>query len=187
MAVGSINEALRLSALPDGFTFTVTALEGETRDDWRGFFDRRSDSVPYNVLPGKEIAEAHLTTSSVLDSGQGPTCKIRFKIAGTVDGKAVEKKGYFTFSTSDWPLVGRPDNLILGCNLDGSDTITVIQEVRLLTTPDPFSCAFVVKDDQLGLIISRENNLTNAIVSKVVGGIFTAHTKAIGWVFGKII
>lgn len=187
MAVGTINESLVLSSLPDGFTFTVTALEGETRDDWRGFFDRRSDSVPYNVVPGKEIAEAHLTTSSVLDSGKGPTCKIRFKLTGTFEGKPVEKKGAFTFSTSDWPLVGRPDNLILGCNLEGSDTVTVIQEVRLLTTPDPFSCAFTIKGDELGLIISQENNLTNAIVSKVVGGIFFAHTKAIGWVFGKII
>ena len=187
MAVGSINETLFLSALPAGFTFTVTALEGETRDDWRGFFDRRSDSVPYDVPAGKAIAEAHLTTSSVLDSGVGPACKIRFKITGSFAGKPVEKTGYFAFTTSDWPLVGRPDNLILNSHLDGSDAFAVIQEVRLLTTPDPFSCAFAIKGDEIGLIVSREKNLTNEVVSKVVGGILTAHSKAIGWVFGKIV
>lgn len=187
MAVGSINEALYLASLPEGFTFTVTALETETRDDWRGFFDRRADSVPYDVPAGKEIAEAHLTTSSVLDSGVGPTCKIRFKIAGSIGGKAVEKKGYFTFTNSEWPLVGRPDHLILGSSLDGTDSVAVVQDVRILTTPDPFSCAFVLKGDEIGLIISREKNLTNEVVSTVVGGILTAHTKAISWVFGKVI
>ncbi|QEI08397.1 hypothetical protein FXN63_23085 [Pigmentiphaga aceris] len=187
MAVGSVNEALFLASLPEGFTFTVTALETDTHDNWRGFFDRRSDSVPYDVAAGQEIAEARMTTSRVLDSGVGPTCKLRFKIAGTIGGKTVEKKGNFTFTTSDWPLVGRPDQLILNSSLDGMDSVAVIQDVRLMTTPDPFSCAFVLKGEELGLIISREKNLTNEVVSTVVGGILTVHGKAISWVFGKII
>jgi hypothetical protein len=53
-------------------------------------------------------------------------------------------------------------------------------------TPDPFYCAFALKDNELVLITSRENNLSTTIISNVVSGIITAHTKALGWLFGKV-
>jgi hypothetical protein len=129
-----------------------------------------------------------MTTVSITDSGDGASCRFRFRfrVHGTIGDNSIDKTGYFIFSTTGWPTVGHPDYALLGFQSKGSEASTIYQKVPTLVTPDPFYCAFALKDNELVLITSRENNLSTTIISNVVSGIITAHTKALGWLFGKV-
>lgn len=187
MAIGKLSEELWLSVLPQGLTFTVTAPENSTHDQWYTYFEVGRRNLPYTVEAGKRVATSVLSTTYVLDSGPGLSNKLRFKVSGQLNGKQVNKEGYFIFSSTDWPLFGRPDNSILTFQFDGTDAVSISQQVRTLVSPDPYYFGFAVKDDQLLMVVSRENNIGTAVMSKIIDGILTLHTKAIGWVFGKIL
>lgn len=108
----------------------------------------------------------------------------RFRIEGEVDGKAIEKKGYFKFTTTEWGRLARPDYGILLFSIDGMEASTVQIQMPTLVTPDPFRFTVAVKDGRVALIATTEATLETAILSNIMDGILKIHTKALSWVFG---
>jgi len=189
MVVGTLREELYLVALPENCKFTVTKLENNHKDNWLTYFGS-SKEPPYVVNPisgGKAlVVESGLSSTSIWDSGEGLSNTLHFTVSGTISNKQFEKKGYITFSSTAWSKTVRPDYSILLYGFDNNQALSLNQKVPPLLTPDPYYIAFAIKDEQICMIASCEHNLTNQVISTIVEGILTAHTKALGWVFGKL-
>lgn len=192
MAIGKLAESLYLSSVPENCTFTVTEFINERRDSWYAYLEGASGrKAPYTVTPRKNnqgglVAHSVLSTTSVWDKGTGTTAILNFTVSCDIAGKSITKKGYFKFSSTDWPRLGRPDYSLLLFGFDGDMVRELTIETPRLINPDPYYMSVALKDDKLYLIASIKDDLSTTVISNVIGGIITAHTKALSWAVGLL-
>ncbi len=188
---GSLAGSVYLRELPEGLVFTLENSDAHDTDTWYTAISYGSKKPPYTVNAGRGenslISNALISSTSIWSRGTGPTLTLRFSIKGNTNGRYIEKGGYMTFSGTEWPWSGRPDYLMLLFSFDGEQAMQISMKTPFMIRPDPFYLGIGIKDEKLLIIASIEDNLTTDIISNVISGIFTAHTKAISWVFGKII
>lgn len=193
MAIGKLSKSLYLSSLPENCTFNVTRFEIERRDDWYSYLEGASSrKAPYEVTPrtqdgrGGVVGHSILSTTSVTDRGTGASCTLHFTVTCKIEGKTIEKSGYFKFSSTNWPFFGRPDYCLGLFGFDGEPVRELTSQTPTLVSPDPYYMSIAIKDNKLYLIASIEDNLSTTVISNVVGGILYVHTKALTWAVGLI-
>lgn len=190
-AMGRLVEELYLVSLPENCKFTVTKLENNRKGSWYTLFETRKQP-PYEVNPTSKkalVATSVLGTTSVTDSGEGLSNTLYFTISGTISKNYFEKKGYITFNSTEWPSfprIGRPDYSIITYTFDGSKSESISQQTPTLITPDPYNIAFLIKNQEMYMIVSREDNLGTKVMSSILGGILNIHTAGLKWVVSKI-
>ncbi len=192
MAVGTISQELYLTGLPPNSTFTVTRFEIEKKQDWYAYLHGRGYSpAPYEVKPrqnesGGLVVYSKLSSTTVFVKGTGNSGTMHFTINCIIDGKEVSKNGYFKFTATDWGSVKRPAYFITMFGFDGEPIRELMGETPTFVQPDPLYMNISLKNNQLYLIASLENNLSTTIISNVLDGILTVHTKALSWAVGLI-
>lgn len=191
MSIGKLVQEVYLVALPENCNFTVTELETKhkVRDSF-AFFET-TKKPPYEVTftsAKVKLATSILGTTSTISSGQGLSNTLRFTVSGNINNKSFKKEGTITVSSTEWPRIGgRPDHSVLTYIFDGSNPVSISQQTPTLINPDPYYIAFSInKDNQIYMIVSREDNLGTKLMSGILDGIFTIHTAGLKWAFGKI-
>ena len=189
MAFGKLVEELNLVSLPENWTYTVTKWENHEKENWYTAFEYKK-KPPYvvNPKPGQKerVVTSYLSSTSLWDSGNGLSHTLYFSVSGQINGKSKERKGYVKFGSTDWSKHARPDYSILTFGFEGEPAETINQEVPFLVSPNGYYLAFAIKEEQITMIVSRENNLTNDLISLILQGIVELHSAAIKKTIAKI-
>ena len=193
MSIGKLVEEIILKSVFDGCELTITGLETEKRDSWYSEFRYPSKKmIPHDIVikhEGTPVATTLLSSTSATDSGVGVSATLKFRLEYSSDSGRVHKTGFIKSSATPWPSfpnLGRPDYALLLFGLDGEAPQEVSRSVPMLINPDPFYIAFGKKGDQVLMVASTEDSLGTKVVSSILDGIITAHTKALSWCFGAI-
>jgi hypothetical protein len=181
MAVGTIAEDTYLTSLPSNTTFTVIELIPEERDGWVSSIGI-GKKPPYNVSQSEQIVITNLSTTKVTDTGAGPSATLKFKINFSTPDRSIEKTGYITVSSTDWPLIGRPDYSLLTFGFDQDVPQTIHKKIPYLISPDSWSIGIGIQDNKIALVAQADSKLETKLISTILQGIVTAHTDALKWV-----
>lgn len=187
MAIGTITKELYLSSMPENCAFTVISFEIKEQKDWYAKLEGNSGKqAPYEVTPienekGGMIARSKLSTKYAFVSGTGASCKLYFTVSCDMNGETISKKGYFKFTTTDWPKIGRPAYYIGLFGFERESVKELKGKTPFLSKSDPYYMSIAVKDNHMYMIASTQNNLSTQIVSAVLNGVITAPTKTFNW------
>lgn len=180
MAVGKLRCTVNLTEIPENWSLEVTEFTPNATGDW--YAENEMKAPPYSVAKGKTITECILSTTDVTDHGAGPSAKVLFTVT---DVKGNKNKGFLVMSSTPWGYTSRPDYLTLTFGLVGEAPLAPIYlDVPTLITPDPFSVGFSQKDEQILMVGSSDKTVSTEVMSDILDGIITAHTKVLAWIIG---
>ncbi|KAJ4310320.1 hypothetical protein N0V84_011037 [Fusarium piperis] len=215
MPRGRISQVLKLSKLPEGLKVFVTDVRftiPEGNNQWSPslstqkclFYpsmpdEKKKNALPIEVsedFPDARIGEVCLTSTSVFDSGIGPTVEIDIAVLGevSVNGKQrpVGQKGSITVSSSEWggwtSLWGNADTVMVAYNLIDSGTLLKNFDIPVSGHTKPLHVGLEVdeKKEVLALKLDIESNWIFDGVNLLLGGVYYAHDVTYGYVFGAL-
>lgn len=185
MAIGRLTQAVTLAALPPGFSFTVTRLVTEDYGHWSSYF-MPARKIPFTSAAGDEIISSVLHTSSVLDSGAGPSSQLDFAVSGEIGGQQYHKSGMIRFASTNWNRLSRPDFSILLYQLEGSAAQVVSRPTSNFLNPDPFALGFSVVGKDLVMTVNLTSEKTTEVLNYLLTGVFLLHKQLANWVWGQL-
>ncbi|RSM01288.1 hypothetical protein CDV31_011418 [Fusarium ambrosium] len=215
MPRGRISQVLKLSKIPEGLKIFVTDVRftiPEGNGKWAPslsthkciFHPPMPDEEKKKALPIEVstefrdgyIGEVCLTSTSVFDSGIGPTVEIDIAVLGevSVNGKSrpVGQKGSITVSSSEWggwtSLWGNADTVMVAYNLIDSGTLLKNSDIPVSGHTKPLHLGLEVdeKKEVLALKLDIESNWIFDGVNLLLGGVYYAHDVTYGYVFGAL-
>ncbi|KAJ4383740.1 hypothetical protein N0V85_008435 [Neurospora sp. IMI 360204] len=230
MVWGGVSQRLVVTNLPDGVKMYITDVElfiPEGDNQWWPTFGTRTELIYKYTTPEKKkstfplkvsptishglIGEASLTSTSMFDSGDGPSIRIDFLLTGTLNANTekplpVGQKGSVTISTPPWggfwSGYSNPKQIMLAYNLIGGDgdspggltsSLNVqvdipvsghTKELHLNIVPSASSSGGEING--LGLKVAPEDNWAFDFANLLLGGVYKAHEIGYGWVFGAL-
>lgn len=99
------------------------------------------------------------------------------------------RTGRFIVETTKWGLVQRPDYVSVLYQVGSATPLRVVSGVAATIISMPEDALFVIgvntNTQEIGINGVQKRDVANTLVSYLVQGIFYAHEKAFGWVFGK--
>jgi len=139
------------------------------------------------------IGSAYLSSQSIFDTGHGPEIYIKYSLSGstTVNGQTVDLShvsGQITVSTTDWSVGPRPDYCNVTYQIQNQQVRNLSNEVPTGQSPKDVNFVFGAnaQENQVGVNVTVDENVTKDLIDYALKGIFKAHEKAIGWVIGAI-
>ena len=99
------------------------------------------------------------------------------------------RTGRFIVETTQWGLIQRPDYAAVVYQVGSATPLRVVSKIAATIIDQPYDALFVIglntNDQTIGINATQEKAVADTLVSYAIAGIFYAHEKAIGWVFGK--
>ncbi|KAF9041881.1 hypothetical protein BDZ89DRAFT_1128578 [Hymenopellis radicata] len=99
------------------------------------------------------------------------------------------RSGRFIVETTEWGLIQRPDYVSVVYQVGSATPLRVVSKVAATIIDQPEDALFVIgvntDTQEIGINGMQDKAVSDTLVSYLIQGIFFAHEKAFGWVFGK--
>ncbi|WAO86295.1 Hypothetical protein NCS54_00356700 [Fusarium falciforme] len=201
MPRGRISHILKLSKIEEGLKVFVTDVRftiPEGNGKWApslstpkcifhtGMADEeKKKALPIEISQGFRdgyIGEVCLTSTSVFDSGIGPTVEIDIAVLGEVSIKGDSEWGGWM------SLWGNADTVMVAYSLIDSGTVLKNFDIPVSGHTKPLHLGLEVdeKKEVLALKLDIESNWIFDGVNLLLGGVYYAHDVTYGYVFGAL-